>query len=137
MDIIRRVELSQDENDVINAGFAKHTNAASAPPYHKEALNWLAYEENILVGAATADILWDWVYIDELWVADELRGQGLGTKLMQEVEQYAASESLSGIWLWTQSWQAADFYEKLGYERFSEFDDFPKGHKRLGYRKAL
>ncbi|MCB0332149.1 MAG: GNAT family N-acetyltransferase [Bdellovibrionales bacterium] len=137
MKIEYKTELSQPEKDIINAGFAKHTGAAGAPPYNKETLNWLAYDSDTLVGAVTTDILWDWIYVDELWVCDELRSQGLGTKLMQEVEQYALSKSLSGIWLWTQDWQAAEFYEKLGYEKFTEFDDFPKGFKRIGYRRAF
>jgi hypothetical protein len=44
---------------------------------------------------------------------------------------------LTGIYLWTQSWQAGGFYAKLGYEQFTEFADFPPGHSRLGFRKYL
>ncbi|MCG8333861.1 MAG: histone acetyltransferase, partial [Proteobacteria bacterium] len=38
---------------------------------------------------------------------------------------------------WTQSWQAAEFYEQLGYVEFARFDDFPKGHQRIGFRKLM
>ena len=56
---------------------------------------------------------------------------------MQCVEEFAADESLQGVWLWTQSWQAESFYTKLGYEEFTRFENFPKGHTRIGFRKRL
>ncbi len=77
------------------------------------------------------------MYIDELWVSSELRGDGLGTRLMRLAEKFAAKHSLQGIWLWTQSWQAEQFYSQLGYVEFTRFDNFPKGHSRIGYRKIL
>ena len=131
-------EITASEQDVISAGFARHTKEQTAPPYDKQRINWLVYNEpEILVGALTADLVWDWIYIDELWVDESCRGTGLGKKLMQQVEDYATKEQLSGLWLWTQSWQAAEFYESLGYEEFTRFEDFPKGHFRVGLSKRL
>ncbi len=85
----------------------------------------------------TADILWDWMYIDELWVSPASRGEGFGRKLMKHAEDFAGSQALRGIWLWTQGWQAEGFYRALGYEEFTRFDGFPKGHSRIGFRKYL
>jgi GNAT superfamily N-acetyltransferase len=131
-------ELLPEEQQAISTGFERHTASHSAPPFDKKRLNWLAYgPDSILVGALTADLLWDWIYIDELWVAENVRGQGLGKQLMGKAEQYAVLHRLSGIWLWTQSWQAADFYKQLGYEEFTRFADFPKGHARIGLRKPI
>lgn len=100
-------------------------------------MNWLAFEEKSLIGAVKTAVLWDWLYVDELWVDAAYRGRRVGTKLMQKTEEHVILSSLTGVWLWTQSWQGAEFYEKLGYERFTEFNDFPKGFKRFGYRKYL
>jgi ribosomal protein S18 acetylase RimI-like enzyme len=66
-------------------------------------------DDSSLAGALTADLLWDWLYIDELWVDERSRGLGLGKSLMLQAEEFAASKALSGLWLWTQTWQAADF----------------------------
>ena len=44
-----------------------------------------------LVGVLTADLLWDWIYIDELWVDEHQRSQGIGKASMKEAEDYAAS----------------------------------------------
>jgi GNAT superfamily N-acetyltransferase len=131
-------DLSAHDQGAINAGFTRHTAEVAAPPYKKERLNWLARDSsNSLVGAVTADLLWDWIYIDELWTAESHRGTGLGRRLMETAEEFATSRALTGIWLWTQSWQAADFYRHLGYAEFARFDDFPRGHTRVGFRKMI
>lgn len=134
----RSGDLPAGHQEIITSGFDRHTTNQSAPKFEKRRLNWLAYNtENTLVGALTADLLWDWIYIDELWVDESLRGQGFGKKLMKQVEEYTASEDLQGVWLWTQSWQAAEFYKQMGYQEFTQFPDFPKGHSRIGFRKRI
>ena len=77
------------------------------------------------------------MYIDELWVSPASRGGGLGRQLMELAEEFARAQRLQGIWLWTQSWQAEGFYRQLGYSEFTRFDEFPKGHSRIGFRKPL
>jgi ribosomal protein S18 acetylase RimI-like enzyme len=130
-------ELTADEQHVISAGFAQHTTEHTAPSFDKKRINWLAYDDEKIIGALTADILWDWIYVDELWVDATQRGGGLGKRLMDKAENYAATQRLTGLWLWTQSWQAAEFYKHLGYEEFARFPDFPKGHFRIGFRKQI
>jgi ribosomal protein S18 acetylase RimI-like enzyme len=129
--------LVADEQAVVTAGFYRHSEQLAAPPFDKRRLSWLAREGQALVGVVTADLLWDWLYIDELWVDDSQRGRGLGKALMRQAEEYASSNQMTGVWLWTQSWQAADFYGRLGYEEFTRFEDFPRGHTRIGFRKYL
>jgi len=134
----RAGELTSAEQAVVTNGFARHAAALAAPPFTKSRLVWCAQDKDgTLVGAATADQLWDWIYIDELWVEDSCRGTGLGRDLMVAVENYARAAGLAGVWLWTQSWQAEGFYRHLGYIEFTRFNDFPRGHSRIGYRKDL
>lgn len=129
--------LSLEEQAIVNAGFAKHSLQSAAPPFVKERFIWLVYESQALVGALTADSLWDWLYIDELWVNESHRGQGIAKALMNQAEVYATSHNFIGLWLWTQSWQAADFYRRLDYQEFTRFEHFPRGHSRIGLRKQL
>ena len=123
---------------MVSAGFDSHSRERSAPDYNKERIKWLALDEQEDIRAIlTAEVLWDWMYIDELWVSPEVRGEGLGRQLMQLAEELAVSQDLQGLWLWTQSWQAEGFYRQLGYREFARFDDFPKGHSRIGFRKTF
>ncbi len=123
---------------MLDRGFAAHSREMQAPEYRKECVKWLAVEdEGDLIAILTADILWDWMYVDELWVHADLRGQGIGKRLMSIAEQFAITERLQGIWLWTQSWQAEGFYAHLGYAEFGRFENFPEGYTRTGFRKQL
>jgi GNAT superfamily N-acetyltransferase len=130
--------LTAKVQGIVTEGFAKDSAELSAPPYDKVRLNWLAYGSiEHIIGAVTCDILWGWMYVDELWVDSDYRKQGIGLALMMEAENYAKSKQLKGIWLWTQSWQAEDFYINLGYKEFTRFADFPEGYERIGLRKLL
>ena len=123
---------------MVSDGFRGHSEELGAPDYEKEHLKWLAFDDRKEICAVlTANILWDWMYVDELWVAPVLRGTGVGRQLMQLAEQFGISRGLQGIWLWTQSWQAEGFYERLGYSEFTRFEDFPEGYSRIGFRKKL
>ncbi len=130
--------LTVAEQAVVLEGFRAHSAEQGAPDYAKERFKWLGIGERGRIEAVlTAEIVWDWVYIDELWVSAESRGTGLGRRLIELLEEFATSQSLQGIWLWTQTWQAVGFYSRLGYEEFARFDDFPRGHARVGFRKRL
>ena len=130
--------LTASEQAVVAEGFRAHSGEQGAPDYLKEQLKWLGVDErNDIRAVLTADILWDWIYVDELWVCHTARGAGLGRRLMLLAEEFAIAEGLQGIWLWTQSWQAEGFYRQLGYREFTRFDNFPKGHSRIGFRKHL
>ena len=81
-----------------------------------------------LVGGVYGTISWDWLYIDLLWVDESQRGTGLGSKLLQMIEQTANEHNVYRYRLSTTSYQALDFYKKMGYEVCGEINDLPPGH---------
>ena len=130
--------LTEREQSVVARGFEQHSQEQGAPAFDKRRLKWIGTDKGGLIRAAlTAEILWDWMYLDELWVCRTHRGEGVGKHLVRLAEQAATSEGLQGVWLWTQSWQAAGFYSQLGYHEFCQFPNFPEGHQRIGLRKDL
>ena len=91
---------------------------------------------------ATIGGLWgrtglDWLYVELLYVPDELRGTSAGRDVMQHAEAEARARGCRGIWLDTFSFQARGFYEKLGFEAFGQIDDYPPGHQRFFMRKQF
>ncbi|QRK10114.1 GNAT family N-acetyltransferase [Archangium violaceum] len=78
-----------------------------------------------------------WLFIELLYVPDEMRRSGVGTQLMRTAEAEAARRGCHGIWLDTFTFQARGFYEKLGYEVFARIPDYPPGHSRLLLMKRL
>ena len=77
-----------------------------------------------------------WLFVRYLWVSDDLRGQGVGRQVLGAAEDRACERGCHSAWLDTFSFQAPDFYRKLGYQVFGELDWSPD-HKRIFLRKQL
>ena len=92
---------------------------------------------NIIAGCVAKMYCWNVAYIDTLWVGSEYRGQGLGARLLAEVEKTSKAKGCYLIHLDTFDFQAKAFYEKQGYITFGVLDDCPKGHCRYYLKKAL
>ena len=54
--------------------------------------------------------------VDYLWVHPELKGKGVGGKLLQQAENYAQEHGCIGCLLDTFNFQARGFYEKHDYQ---------------------
>ena len=112
-------------------------NTVGAIQVEGKPLLLLAWMEDRIVGGVSAKAFYNWLYIALVWVEEEFRGRGIGTDLMNCAEQEARHRKLTGIYLWTESWQAPVFYSKLGYTQFVEFKNCPPGHTRIGFCKYL
>ncbi len=79
---------------------------------------FLAAEDNDeVVGIIQGKIQGGVCTINDLIVAHNKRGQGVGTELMAEIERYAANSGAHKIRLVTgDGWPAIKFYEKLSYK---------------------
>ena len=80
--------------------------------------------------------MWSWLMIEGLWVAEALRGHGLGGRLLL-AEELAVRRGCRGSWLGTFDIQARAFYERRGYAVFAELPGFPPGHTHFHLGKAL
>lgn len=78
-----------------------------------------------------------WLWIDTLWVSEELRGKGYGTKLMTRIENEAVKNGCTNAYLNSFSFQAVEFYKKIGYIVFGVMKDFPPGHSVSSLSKNL
>ena len=79
----------------------------------------------------------NWLEIGYLWVSEKLRGQHIGTDLMHKVEDIAKNRGCKYVFLNTFSFQAPDFYVKLGYKEEFVLNDYPLTGKRYYFTKEL
>jgi GNAT superfamily N-acetyltransferase len=93
--------------------------------------------EGRVIGGLWGRTAYDWLFVELLFVPDELRGQGVGTDLMRRAEREALARGCHSAWLDTFEFQARDFYERLGYTCFGELSDYPAGNRRYFMKKAL
>jgi GNAT superfamily N-acetyltransferase len=93
--------------------------------------------DQAIAGGVIGETYWDWLYVDLLWVKDELRGRGYGHRLLTLAEQEARKRGAKNAYLDTFSFQAPDFYKQHGYQVFGELHDFPPGHQRYFLTKQL
>jgi len=90
-----------------------------------------------IVGGLVAQTYLGWMFVIAFWVADEFRGKGYGSKVMQAAEKEARRRGVTNVYLDTFSFQAPGFYKKLGYREFGKLRNFPAGHSRSWLTKAL
>ena len=89
------------------------------------------------VGGVYGFVNWCWLDVSLLWVAEDLRGAGLGSRLLTTFEAEGRGRGCTGAHLETFSYQARKFYERHGYRIFAELEDYPPGHTKFFLRKAL
>jgi ribosomal protein S18 acetylase RimI-like enzyme len=94
-------------------------------------------ESEMVTGGLWGHSVAGWLYVDLLVVPDGFRGRGLGTAMLQKAEAIAKKRGCVGIWLYTATFQAPGFYEKMGYRSFGKLPDYPRGHDNVYYCKRL
>ena len=62
---------------------------------------------------------WSRVLLDDLWVDERYRHQGIGSMILREVERIAKEKGCRVVTLGTASYMARPFYEKHGYSVFT------------------
>ena len=76
---------------------------------------------------AKAWLAWKWLDIEIVWVDQSYRNQGLGSKLLREIEQMGIENGCVKSKLTSLSFQAPDFYIKHGYQIYGELQNFLDG----------
>jgi len=92
-------------------------------------------EGDHVAGGLVASTYWDWLDVDHLWVAEEMRGRALGRRLLRTAEREARARGCFRAKLTTYSFQARKFYEKEGYRVVGVLEDYPPGGAYYWMRK--
>jgi GNAT superfamily N-acetyltransferase len=127
----------QEDIHVLEQGLHDHRETVLG----QKVRNYLAYflrdDARAIVGGVNGNFGETWLYVNALWIREDLRGFGYGRKLLTLIENEARRNGCSKSFLNTMSYEAPEFYRKLGYAVFAELENFPGEHRRIFLRKDL
>ena len=128
---------TENETDFVREALTQFNNAHVGKDGHTP-LNIVEYDDdgNIIAGIL-GGTYWGWMYVDILWVREDHRRRGIGSRLLAEAEGEAARRGCHHVHLDTMSWQAPEFYQKLGYETVGILPDIPSGNRKYLLMKEL
>ncbi|MEB2346781.1 MAG: GNAT family N-acetyltransferase [Deltaproteobacteria bacterium] len=130
-------EPTLDDVRALEQGLSAHARAFVTRPGFQPLAVLARDGTGRLVGGVVARVNWSWLHVSLVWVAEELRGSGIGALLLAAAEDTARARGCTRAHLDTFSYQARPFYEKRGWRVFATLDDYPEGHQRFFLRKDL
>lgn len=125
----------QDKQIIVDGMLAYH--ASKGHPRKTDSFSVLMKDGNEVVGAVMVGFLWNGMEIQTLWVKEVLRGKGYGSKLLQIAEAEAMKRGVNLAYTNTFTWQAPEFYKKMGYQVYGEIKDFPPGNNLTYFFKLI
>lgn len=115
-EVSRLPDLPEESEDILVAAFARA-------------------DDGKICGGIKANVYWNGVEIDVLWVSKDHRGKDIGSSLIQKVEDFARDNGAVVAYLKTVD--ARGFYESCGYEVYGTLEDRPIGTVLYHMKKRL
>jgi len=93
--------------------------------------------DGVLKAGLTGETHGNWLEIEFLWVSEELRHQGFGSRLLKAAEEEGIRRGCKYSFLNTFGFQAPEFYSKYGYKEVFCQEEYPRTGTRHYYIKTL
>ncbi|MBN2004626.1 MAG: GNAT family N-acetyltransferase [Anaerolineae bacterium] len=137
-------EMTPVEFAQMNAGFDENTLDNDVVIQSSERMGFVALDGDGFIGCVSGlaykngDAYSGWFYLTDLYVEKAFRGQGLGAKLLETLEDKILACGIDKVWTWTAGYEGPGFYKKQGYTVFAELENwYSSGHSRVGMKKRL
>jgi len=118
-------------NDAHSPHFLKVRKPRETTPLHI----LVKGKDGEVLGGLTGSTYWGWLDIDDFFLPDQLRGQGIGEKILRLAESTAIRRGCTAAFLTTYAFQARGFYEKQGYRVAGTLEGYPPGSSYYWMRK--
>jgi ribosomal protein S18 acetylase RimI-like enzyme len=115
----------------------KAFNESKIGPYSRRPFTISVVSSSKIIAGLVGDIFGPLCNIYDLWVDEQLRQKGLGSKMIKQIETFAKSRNCKIIQLYTAEFHARGFYEKLGYAVMATHPGEFMGHDVYVMRHAL
>ncbi len=137
MELTKPVPPQDNYLAALKAGLTEHNESFTGAVHREIISSFVENDSGVIVGGILAEINWNWMHIQGLWVDESVRKGGWGAKLLSEMEEYALSKNTTNIRLETTTFQSLEFYVKAGYSVFGELPNMPQGYTSYFLQKQL
>ena len=133
-----RLENIDSQKSQIIGDLIRSYNLSKREVAESEPLNlYVEDEHGEIMAGLVAETFGNWLEIEYLFVKDDLRGQGIGSQLLQRAESEAKKRNCRFAFVNTYQFQAPAFYQKYGYKEVFTLKDYPYTGQRHYYQKDL
>ena len=133
-----RLENIESQKSQVIGDLIRSYNRSKREAAESEPLNlYVEDDSGELMAGLVAETFGNWLEIEYLFVKEELRGQGVGSKLLQQAETEAKNRNCRFAFVNTYQFQAPDFYKMHGYKEVFRLQDYPYIGQRYYYQKNL
>ena len=126
-------QKAQEIGDLIRSYNRSKRETAESEPLNL----YVEDEHGQLMAGLVAETFGNWLEIEYLFVKEGLRGQGIGSQLLQQAESEAKKRNCRFAFVNTYQFQAPAFYQKYGYKEVCTMKDYPYTGQRYYYQKEL
>ena len=123
------------EEKIIRAGLNQYLDAETG--LERRYAGAFCHDNDKMIGGVTAHLIGGNLSVKLVWVDEAYRGQAIATNLMRQIEEYAADQGMAVSFVDTMSYQAPEFYVKIGYQEDARVKNFYAGFDRIFYKKDL
>ncbi len=130
-------EAKAEETEFVRKSLQAYNRAQAGDNGYRPLFASVRDANGDIVAGLVGDTNRGWLFIDILWVAESHRRQGLGSRLIASAEEEAVRRGCIGAYLETFSFQAPEFYRKLGFTLFGELAGFSPGGTQYHFYKRF
>ena len=132
------LENTESQKSQIIGDLIRSYNRSKREAAESEPLNlYVEDEHGEIMAGLVAETFGNWLEIEYLFVKEDLRGQGIGSQLLQQAESEAKKRNCRFAFVNTYQFQAPAFYQKHGYQEVFILKDYPYTGQRHYYQKDL
>ena len=133
-----RLENIESQKSQVIGDLIRSYNRSKREAAESEPLNlYVEDDSGELMAGLVAETFGNWLEIEYSFVKEDLRGQGIGSKLLQQAESEAKKRNYRYVFVNTYQFQAPAFYQKHGYKEVFTLKDYPYTGQRHYYQKDL
>lgn len=99
----------------IYTGFEEHAIQTMGHNGINDPIAFVIIDNNEYIGAVVVQSFWGALHVKYVWVSEAHRGRYIGKNLLKAALEYGQKQNFSFAFVETMSFQALEFYQKMGF----------------------